>query len=257
MRVTPPGPVVEEVCAAEITHLWPEGKSLIPGAATMRADFLWNRGCYGARYGRRRAAQRGIPAGSASPEASGPNPPGSHLRRGRDRRRAASDSAARPDPPAPTGNSRWKQPLPLPRLRRRAPLLSLLSAGNLQPSALSPFDKPTVRKPAHNLKIRYDHGNFIVSGKHGTRKADPDPPLSSRRVENCPMLATLTVSSPLCLYCSPLIKERPVPDPHGGYVPVIAQYAQRTRIQQEVPPGSLGQSNPARCKHPQHVAVRE
>ena len=30
MHKTPPGPVVEEVCAAEITHLWRAGERLIP-----------------------------------------------------------------------------------------------------------------------------------------------------------------------------------------------------------------------------------
>jgi hypothetical protein len=29
MHKTPPGPVVEEVCAAEITHLWRAGERLI------------------------------------------------------------------------------------------------------------------------------------------------------------------------------------------------------------------------------------
>ena len=191
MRVTPPGPVVEEVCAAEITHLWPEGKSLIPGAATMLADFLWNWGCYGARYGRRRQHGAAFRRDRRRPKHQ------TQIRRrlifvaaeiGAALRRTAR--SARP------ACSRREQQVEttlaaLPRLRRRTPLLSLLSAGNLQPSALSRFDKPTVRKPAHNLKIRYDHGNFIVSGKHGTRKADPDPPLSSRRVETRPMLATL------------------------------------------------------------------
>ena len=112
MRVTPPGPVVEEVCAAEITHLWPEGKSLIPGAATMLADFLWNSGCYGARYGRRRQHGAAFRRDRRRPKHQTQIRRRLDLRRGQDRRRAASDSPARPDPPAPAGNSRWKQPLP-------------------------------------------------------------------------------------------------------------------------------------------------
>jgi hypothetical protein len=55
MCETPPGPVVEEVCTAEITHLWRAGGRLIPLAHRRR------RICQGARdYLYRRPRESGV-----------------------------------------------------------------------------------------------------------------------------------------------------------------------------------------------------
>ena len=56
---------------------------------------------------------------------------------------------------------------------------------------------------------------------------------------------------------STLAEQRPVPDPHGGYVAVVAEHAQGAGIQQKVLPGARRQPEPARREHAQHVAVRE
>src|SRR5215469_13839630 len=67
---------------------------------------------------------------------------------------------------------------------------------------------------------------------------------------------SLTVASSLFLILS-ANQKRPIPDPHGGHVAVIAEDAQGASIEQEMLPGSCMQSNPARAKDAQHMPVRE
>jgi hypothetical protein len=51
--------------------------------------------------------------------------------------------------------------------------------------------------------------------------------------------------------------ERPVPDPYGGYVAVVAQDAKGARTQQKVLAAACRQPNPPRDEHAQHMSVRE
>ena len=86
------------------------------------------------------------------------------------------------------------------------------------------------------------------------------------RLGRCPrppqLVAAHSVILPAQLVCLPgiagaLADKRPIPDPHGRYVAVVAEHAQGARIQQEVLPGARGQPEPARREDAQHVAVRE
>jgi hypothetical protein len=54
-----------------------------------------------------------------------------------------------------------------------------------------------------------------------------------------------------------LANEGPIPDPHGGYVPVVAENAQGAGVKQEVLPGARRRPDPARYEYAQHVPVGE
>jgi hypothetical protein len=50
---------------------------------------------------------------------------------------------------------------------------------------------------------------------------------------------------------------RPIPDPYGGNITVVAKHADGTCVEEKVLPGVRRQTEPARAKHTQHMPVRK
>src|SRR5260221_4336092 len=54
-----------------------------------------------------------------------------------------------------------------------------------------------------------------------------------------------------------LVDERPVPNLHGGHLPVVTEDTKGTGIEQEMLTGARGQPDPAGCQHAQYMPMGE
>src|SRR6516164_8011683 len=83
--------------------------------------------------------------------------------------------------------------------------------------------------------------------------------LSGCRIDRTPscLARWLPPVSPRLAVAALLLAKRSVPHLDGGNLTVVAEDAQRAGIEQEVLPGTGGQTDPARRERTQHVAMRE